>query len=95
MEGNFEKYKKFFSELVKFLILIVLLLVYIYISYNNNWTSIQRVSSTETRKVNPIGSTIGLKMYTNGVLVVGMSDVSGIDGGLILLIRIPKLKKVI
>lgn len=30
-------------------------------------------------KVIPLGNSIGLKLYTNGVLVVGMSEIKGID----------------
>lgn len=30
-------------------------------------------------KVIPLGNSIGLKLYTNGVLVVGMSEITGID----------------
>lgn len=37
-------------------------------------------SSAVNKKVYPIGRTIGLKLYTNGVLVVGMSEIEGKDG---------------
>ena len=33
----------------------------------------------ETTEVVPLGNIVGLKLYTNGVLVVGMSEISGID----------------
>ena len=33
----------------------------------------------ETTEVVPLGELVGLKLYTNGVLVVGMSEISGID----------------
>ena len=38
------------------------------------------VNSEITKKVNPIGRIIGLKMYTNGVLVVGMSEIENSSG---------------
>ncbi len=40
----------------------------------------RNASVTGERRVNPIGRTIGLKLYTDGVLVVGMSEFEGIDG---------------
>ncbi len=54
-----------------------------------NYTLVLSVESKEyyryannivERKVNPIGRTIGLKLYTDGVLVVGMSEIDGADG---------------
>lgn len=33
----------------------------------------------ETTEVVPLGNIVGLKLYTNGILVVGMSEISGID----------------
>ena len=37
------------------------------------------VNVLETTEVVPLGELVGLKLYTNGVLVVGMSEISGID----------------
>lgn len=37
------------------------------------------VNIIENTKVVPIGGVIGVKLYTNGVLVVGMSEISGAD----------------
>ena len=38
------------------------------------------VNVIERNKVIPMGMVCGLKLYTNGVLVVGMSEIEGIDG---------------
>ena len=40
----------------------------------------QSVNASTQRYVNPIGRTIGLKLYTDGTLVVGMSEIDGEDG---------------
>ena len=37
------------------------------------------VNVIETTEVVPLGELVGLKLYTNGVLVVGMSEISGLD----------------
>lgn len=37
------------------------------------------VNIIENTEVIPIGNLIGVKLYTNGVLVVGMSEISGMD----------------
>lgn len=37
------------------------------------------VNVIENTKVIPLGDLVGLKLYTDGVLVVGMSEISGID----------------
>ncbi len=37
------------------------------------------VNIIENTEVVPVGGLIGVKLYTNGVLVVGMSEISGID----------------
>lgn len=39
-----------------------------------------RVSNSITKKINPIGRLVGLKLYTKGVLVIGMSEIDGKDG---------------
>lgn len=38
------------------------------------------INVIERKKVIPIGQVAGLKLYTNGVLVVGMSEINGEDG---------------
>ena len=70
------------KELVlsKIFIIIVLLFNYVMMLQNEDLYYADIVSNTSMRKVNPIGTIIGLEMYTNGVLVVGMSEVEGIDG---------------
>lgn len=74
------------NKKITFLITFIFLLNYIwsfnYINANiflstNNSLS---VNNTVTRKVNPVGTTVGLKLYTNGVLVVGMSEIESEDG---------------
>ena len=37
------------------------------------------VNVIENTKVVPLGNIVGVKLYTNGVLVVGMSEISGVD----------------
>lgn len=36
-----------------------------------------QVSTVETTKVVPLGNTIGIKLYSNGVLVIGMAEIEG------------------
>ena len=66
----------------RFLIILTIILFFNYtfvLSVNSN-EYIQYVNSSTQRTVNPIGRTIGLKLYTDGVLVVGMSEIDGADG---------------
>lgn len=66
----------------KLIILLTILLFFNYtwvLSINSN-EYIQYVNNSVQRNVNPIGRTIGLKLYTDGVLVVGMSEIDGSDG---------------
>lgn len=65
--------------------IILILTIFLFINYtlvlsNSSKEYYQNVSSNVERKVNPIGRTIGLKLYTDGALVVGMSEVDGLDG---------------
>ncbi len=71
------------NKISKKILLIFTMIIFInytfVLSYNSR-KYYQNVNSSIERKVNPIGRTIGLKLYTDGVLVVGMSEVDGIDG---------------
>ena len=61
-------------------LLISVLISYFFSFYINTSAEVRQVSSDMTRKVYPVGRLIGLKLYTNGVLVVGMSEIDGKDG---------------
>ncbi|MBR3325042.1 MAG: PDZ domain-containing protein [Clostridia bacterium] len=50
--------------------------------YISNYTIVS-ASNDIVRKVNPIGRAVGLKLYTNGVLVVGMSELENVYGELV------------
>lgn len=63
------------------------LIVFVIFLFNYIWSfnyissnTIMSVNNKITRKVNPIGRTVGLKLYTNGVLVVGMSEIEDENG---------------
>lgn len=63
-----------------FITIIMLLLTYIFsYQYVIKEQSV-RVSNSITKKINPIGRLVGLKLYTKGVLVIGMSEIDGKDG---------------
>ena len=67
-------------RVLKINILILFLLVYI-LSFNIEMQkSSIIVSSSLVKKVYPIGRCIGLKLYTKGVLVVGMSEIKDKNG---------------
>ena len=68
--------KKFLPSVL----LVLCLSLYINLLGIQNYNYLQTVNAKTNRYVNPIGRTIGLKLYTDGVLVVGMSEVDGIDG---------------
>lgn len=68
--------KKIFS----IILLIICFFMYINLLAIENNEFMQTVNASTTRYVNPIGRTIGLKLYTDGVLVVGMSEIDGFDG---------------
>jgi len=61
-------------------LIIVCLFLYINLLSIQSDKYFQTVNAKTDRYVNPIGRTIGLKLYTNGVLVVGMSEVEDEDG---------------
>lgn len=71
---------KKFSKKISVVLLIVVFCNFI-ISFNSfsNKISVE-VESNLVKKVYPIGRCIGLKLYTNGVLVIGMSEITGLDG---------------
>lgn len=63
-----------------FITITMLLLTYIFsYQYVIKEQSV-RVSNSITKKINPIGRLVGLKLYTKGVLVIGMSEIDGKDG---------------
>ena len=62
------------------ILIIICLTVYINLLGIQNQEFMQAVNASSNRYVNPIGRTIGLKLYTDGVLVVGMSEIDGEDG---------------
>ncbi len=68
------------SKKLLLILTLILFINYTWVLSVNSREYYQYVSSNVTRTVNPIGRTIGLKLYTDGVLVVGMSEVEGIDG---------------
>ena len=67
------------KKFLPILLIIICLTVYINLLGIQNYEFMQTVNATTKRYVNPIGRTIGLKLYTDGVLVVGMSEIQGID----------------
>lgn len=65
---------------IVFITITMLLLTYIFsYQYVIKEQSV-RVSNSITKKINPIGRLVGLKLYTKGVLVIGMSEIDGKDG---------------
>ncbi len=70
------------KKIKKLLIIFTILLFinYVWVLAFNSSAYYKNVNSFTQRMVNPIGRTIGLKLYTDGVLVVGMSEIDGIDG---------------
>ena len=71
---------KFKIKKIPLILTIIILINYIWsFSYISGKETIT-ASSELNKKVYPIGRTIGLKLYTNGVLVVGMSEIEGENG---------------
>ena len=71
--------KKFIFVLFIITILSVVIILYFYnFSFANKQT--EEVNSNVKHYVCPIGRTIGLKLYTNGVLVVGMGEIKSESG---------------
>ena len=68
------------SKKLLLILTLILFINYTWVLSVNSREYYQYVSNNITRTVNPIGRTIGLKLYTDGVLVVGMSEVDGADG---------------
>lgn len=68
------------KKIIPILLIVICFFMYINLLGIENNEFLQTVSANTTRYVNPIGRTIGLKLYTNGVLVVGMSEIDGQDG---------------
>ncbi len=68
------------SKKIIAILTIILFFNYTLVLSTTNKMYLESVSSTGERRVNLIGRTIGLKLYTDGVLVVGMSEFEGIDG---------------
>lgn len=61
-------------------LLIIFFISYIFSFYVQTSAKVKQVNNEMTKKVYPLGRLIGLKLYTNGVLVVGMSEIKGQDG---------------
>ena len=72
--------KKILSKKIIAIFTIILFFNYTFVLSINSKEFYQNVNSNAQRTVNPIGRTIGLKLYTDGALVVGMSEIDGIDG---------------
>lgn len=68
------------KKILPILLIIVCLGLYINLLGVENYEFMQAVNANAKRYVNPIGRTIGLRLYTDGVLVVGMSEIDGADG---------------
>ncbi len=68
------------KKIISIILLTICLTMYINLLGIENKLYLQTVSAQTKRYVNPIGRTVGLKLYTNGVLVVGMSEIDGVDG---------------
>lgn len=68
------------KKIIPVILLITCLVMYINLLNLQNVEFMQTVNASTKRYVNPIGRTIGLKLYTDGVLVVGMSEIDGADG---------------
>lgn len=68
------------KKIISIILLVICLCMYINLLIIEGNSYAQTVSSSSKRYVNPIGRTVGLKLYTNGVLVVGMSEIDGKDG---------------
>lgn len=68
------------KKILPVILIIICLTLYINLLGIQNQDFMQTVNASSKRYVNPIGRTIGLKLYTDGVLVVGMSEIDGEDG---------------
>lgn len=68
------------KKIIPIILMIICLSMYINLLGIESSLYAEAVSASTNRYVNPIGRTVGLKLYTNGVLVVGMSEIDGEDG---------------
>ena len=75
-----KKIIKKFNKKIAFVLLVIFFCNFIFSfkSFSNK-ISVE-VENSLTKKIYPIGRCIGLKLYTNGVLVIGMSEITGLDG---------------
>ena len=67
----------------KFIIILIIFVLFNYITsflFLENNLNISNVNSSITQKVDIIGRCVGLKLYTKGVLVIGMSEVDSNKG---------------
>ena len=65
------------KKFIPIFLLVICLFMYVNVLGIENKLYSQTVNASTKRYVNPIGRTVGLKLYTNGVLVVGMSEIDG------------------
>lgn len=72
--------KKNVNKKIIWIIILFLFINYTWVASYTSGTYARNVNNNITRKVNVIGRTIGLKLYTDGILVAGMSEVDGEDG---------------
>ena len=68
------------SQKIVLCIAILLFINYTWVVSYTSQAFLQNVNNNITRRVNVIGRTIGLKLYTDGILVAGMSEVEAEDG---------------
>ena len=68
------------NKLLKTISIIVLILFIVSCRYYYFLNNIKYVNTSNVEKVYPIGRVVGIKLYTSGVLVIGMSEVIGEDG---------------
>ena len=70
------------SKIKKFILLFFLFnFIYSFVYINNS--TVIRVSNIKNKEVYPIGRTVGLKLYTNGVLVIGMSEIESYNNEIV------------
>lgn len=71
------------KTLKKIFILFVLIFLYMFVLTRGYYPETIAVKGEEIKisdiQVIPVGEVIGIKLYTSGVLVVGTSEVEGID----------------
>ena len=72
------------KTLKKIFILFVLIFLYMFVLTRGYYPETIAVKGEEIKisdiQVTPVGEVIGIKLYTSGVLVVGTSEIEGIDG---------------